>query len=113
AVGWATRANLAVGPRDAGVGCASLPGGAAPAIVRTLHSGRDRALERLGCPPNHISVEASFESTKVLQAEFADQPFGREIATGRVVLVQRMDRDTIAGRTGGIRQTFAKYIVAL
>ena len=58
-------------------------------------------------------MEAAIEPTKILQPEITNQPFGREITTGRVVLMQGVDRDAVARRAGGVRQRFPKLIVPL
>jgi len=48
-----------------------------------------------------LSVEIAIQPTEILQPEITNQPFGREIATRRVVLLQGVDRDVVARRAGG------------
>ena len=111
--GVADRADLAVRPEDAAVGRDLLHLGDAPAVVRGRLCGRDRALDRPGGPLHHVPVEAALEPAEVLQPEVADQPLGREVAPGRVVLVQGVDGDAVGGRAGGVRQPLAEQVVPL
>jgi hypothetical protein len=48
-----------------------------------------------------LSVETAIQRTEILQPEITNQPFGREIATRRVVLMKRGDRDAVARSGGG------------
>src|ERR1019366_1800887 len=90
--GEANRANLTVWPEYAAVGRNLFHRGDAPAVVRGRLCRRDCNFDRLGSSLNHVPMESTIEPTIILQPKIANEPFGREIAAGRVVLMQGMDR---------------------
>jgi hypothetical protein len=47
-----------------------------------------------------LSVDTAIQPTEILQPEITNQTFGRGIATRRVVLMQRVDRDAVARPAG-------------
>ena len=57
-------------------------------------------------------MEGSLVPSDRSNAQFPQEAFGCEVATGSVVLVERMDGDALAGRAGGLGQRVTKRIVA-